>query len=191
MGVSTVAAIVKKTVEFLWEVLQPKHMPVPNEETFLNIAKDHHNIWKFPNCIGVIDGKHVRIVCPAHSGTMYYNYKSFYSIVLQGLVDANYKFSVIDVGGYGKPSDGGTFRASQLFKLIHSNELNIPQNYVLPGSNTTMPFVFIADEAYPLMPNLLKPYSKTQLNADAEYFNKRLSRARKTVECAFGIIYSK
>ncbi|KAB0790312.1 hypothetical protein PPYR_15350, partial [Photinus pyralis] len=54
-----------------------------------------------------------------------------------------------------------------------------------------MPHVIIADEAYPLMKHLLKPYRKQELNADKEYFNKRLSCARRTVECAFGILRSK
>ncbi|KAB0790838.1 hypothetical protein PPYR_15042 [Photinus pyralis] len=54
-----------------------------------------------------------------------------------------------------------------------------------------MPHVIIADEAYPLMKHSLKPYRKQELNADKEYFNKRLSRARRTVECAFGILRSK
>lgn len=54
-----------------------------------------------------------------------------------------------------------------------------------------MPFVFIGDEAFPLLQHLMKPYAANQLNIESEYFNKRLSRARKTVECAFGIIYSK
>ncbi|KAB0790345.1 hypothetical protein PPYR_15288 [Photinus pyralis] len=41
------------------------------------------------------------------------------------------------------------------------------------------------------MKNLLKPYSKQDLNPGKEMFNKRLSRARRTVECAFGILRAK
>ena len=54
-----------------------------------------------------------------------------------------------------------------------------------------MPSVFIGDEAYPLLDNLLKPYSGENLDPDTVYFNRRLSRARKTIECAFGILFSK
>ena len=41
------------------------------------------------------------------------------------------------------------------------------------------------------MPNLLKPYSRNNLSFDEEMFNKRLSRMRKSIECAFGILFAK
>ena len=191
MGPATVSQIVKEMVKALWDILQPLHMKVPTQQEFKDIANDFYKLWNFPNCTGAIDGKHVRIVCPPHSGTMFYNYKQYYSIVLQGLVDANYKFITIDVGGYGKQSDGGTFRSSALFLHLTEGRLDIPINANLPNSEITAPLVLIGDEAYPLLPNLLKPYNRQQLDADKEYFNARLSRARRTVECAFGIIYSK
>ena len=53
------------------------------------------------------------------------------------------------------------------------------------------PFVLVADEAYPLMHCLLKPYGGKNISFDEDCFNKRLSRCRKTVECAFGILTQK
>lgn len=191
MGASTVAAIVDETVNVLWEELQPEHMPVPTVELFKRVAEDFMETWNFPNCVGALDGKHVRVKCPPNSGSMYYNYKKFFSIVLQAVVDARYKFLVIDVGGYGKQSDGGTFQASELYRALVGNRLRLPEPSPLPNSNFMAPFVFLADEAYPLLPYLMKPFSGTNLQPDYDNFNKRLSRARKTVECAFGILNSK
>lgn len=191
MGVSTVSGIVRETVELIWNVLLDDHMPIPTEETFKKISDDYYRLWNFPNCVGTLDGKHIRIRCPSHSGSMFHNYKGFFSIVLQALVDANYKFISIDVGGYGKQSDGGTFRASGLHQRLLNGTLQLPENSVLPESNTNMPYVMLADEAYPLMRNLLTPYRKQDLDPSCEYFNKRLSRARRTVEHAFGIIRAK
>jgi hypothetical protein len=37
----------------------------------------------------------------------------------------------------------------------------------------------------------MKPYERNSLTDRRRNFNERLSRARKTVECAFGILYSK
>ncbi|GFO46008.1 hypothetical protein PoB_007251300 [Plakobranchus ocellatus] len=83
-------------------------MPEPTTDTFKTMAADFFDTWNFPNYVGAIDGKHVRVKCPANSGSMFYNYKNYFSVVLQAAVDASYKFIAIDVGGYGKQSDGGT-----------------------------------------------------------------------------------
>lgn len=166
-------------------------MPVPTTTTFFEIARDCFSLWNFPNCIGCVDGKHVRIKCPSHSGSMFHNYKQCFSMVLQAVVDCHYRFIVIDVGGCGKQNDGGTFNASDLFRLMQNNELNIPNPTDLPGTNVKAPYVFVADDAYPLLPNLIKPYTGRKLTFDEEMFNKRLSRMRKSVECAFGILFSK
>jgi len=57
------------------------------------------------NSSGSIDGKHIRIVPPAHTGTLYRNYTNFYSVVLMALVNSNYEFIYIDVGKQGRLSD--------------------------------------------------------------------------------------
>lgn len=75
--------------------------------------------------------------------------------------------------------------------MLQDNNLNIPAPDTLPNSNDILPYVFVADEAYPLLPNMMRPYQKSLLNDESEYFNARLSRARKCVECTFGIINSK
>jgi hypothetical protein len=31
----------------------------------------------FPRCLGSVDGKHIRVMKPEHSGSMFYNYKVF------------------------------------------------------------------------------------------------------------------
>lgn len=191
MGATTVCKIVHEIVSVLWDVLQPIHMPVPTEEDFMKIADDFYELWNFPHCVGAIDGKHVEIKCPKHSGSMFYNYKHYFSMVLQGTVDANYKFVNIDVGSYGHQSDGGTFRISAINRMLQIGTPKIPQDRELPGTSVHMPYVLIADDAYPLQKHVLKPYSGRNLQADEEYFNMRLSRARRVVECAFGIIFSK
>lgn len=185
------AAIVSETVGVIWQELQHQHMPIPTKEKWNSIAVDFLNKWSFPHCLGSVDGKHVRVRCPDNSGSMFYNYKKYFSIVLQAVVDANYKFVTIDVGGYGKQSDGGTFQASDFYRALIDGKLQLPEPAYLPQSEVRAPFVFVGDEAYPLMPFLLKPYSGTCLPQEQDNYNKRLSRCRKTVECAFGILTSK
>ena len=63
-------------------------MKTPSKEEWLNISAGFEDTWN-SRCIGVIDGKHIRIVCPKMTGTYYYNYKGFYDIVLFAICDSN------------------------------------------------------------------------------------------------------
>ena len=102
------------------------HMPQPSQEDLKKIADDYYRLWQFPNCIGAIDGKHCEIICPANSGSEYYNYKNYFSIILQAVADANTKFVTTEVGGRGKQSDGGTVHYSNSNKLIENGSLKFP-----------------------------------------------------------------
>lgn len=49
----------------------------------------------------------------------------------------------------------------------------------------------MGDEAFPLMDNLMKPFSRKNLNEEQAIFKYRLSRALRMVENAFGILASR
>jgi len=168
-------------------------MPEPSEEQWKAIAEDFWNIWNFPNCIGAVDGKHVNIEAPANSGSVYFNYKKTFSVTLLALVDANYNFIMIDVGSFGRSSDGGIFSHSALGKRMENSSLNIPPDSSLPGTNIEAPFVIVGDEAFPLKTYLMRPYPGRQSSGNdlMTYFNNRLSRARRVSENAFGILVQK
>ena len=55
---------------------------------WLEIAKAFEEKWQFPNCFATMDGKHLTLFQSIHSGSTYYNYKGFRSVVLLALVDA-------------------------------------------------------------------------------------------------------
>jgi hypothetical protein len=89
MGVSTVSKTVKETCKVMWNVLRDEYIPKPTNPMWCEIAKNYWSKWNFPNCIGSLDGKHIEIECPANSGSQYYSYKQYFSILLQALVDAD------------------------------------------------------------------------------------------------------
>ncbi|XP_022172631.1 uncharacterized protein LOC111035356 [Myzus persicae] len=66
------------------------------------------------------------------------------------LVDAKYNFIAVDVGAYGKSSDGGIFTHSNLGKAIEQDKLRIPRSVKLPGTSIEVPYVIVGDEAFPL-----------------------------------------
>lgn len=82
-------------------------MPKPSKETFESNEKYFRERWNFPNVVGCLDGKHVRVRCPKKTGSLYYNYKNYFSLVLFALTDARYKFMAIDVGRFGREGDAG------------------------------------------------------------------------------------
>lgn len=138
-----------------------------------------------------MDGKHIMLQAPFGSGTEYFNYKGFFSIVLFGVVDANYCFTFVNVGCQGRISDGGVYANTSLATLIENNALNMPEASPLPGRTLSVPYVFIGDDAFPLRQHILKPYPGLQNKASGErIFNYRLSRARRISENSFGILSS-
>jgi hypothetical protein len=72
-------------------------------------TEELYSLWQFLNRNGPIDGKHIEIQAPLNSGSLFFSYKNTFYVVLLVLVDANHKFTIIDISGYGKSSDGGLF----------------------------------------------------------------------------------
>lgn len=54
-----------------------------------------------------------------------------------------------------------------------------------------MPFVLLGDARYSLKNYLLRSYTNQNIDSNKEIFNNRLSRARWSVECPFGIFVAK
>lgn len=155
-----------------------------------DIVKGFEVRWNFPNCIGALDGKHVRIHCPASSGSLYYNYKGSFSVVMLALVDANYKITYMDVGSEGRVADGGIWRRCSLQQWLKAGALNLPAPKVWPngGEFGPQPHVIVADDAFPMTTYLMKPHSMRALSKEQRVFNYRLSRARRVSENCFGIM---
>ncbi|PNF17663.1 hypothetical protein B7P43_G07338 [Cryptotermes secundus] len=185
-GETTIGKIVEDVCSAIWTVLQPEFMPVPSEELWRTISDRYLELWNIPNCTGSIDGKHIRIQCP--------NKSAYFSIVLLAVVDADGLFISIDVGDYGRNSDGGVLLNSAFGRNLQQGTLNIPDPKKLPADEdgcTPFPYFFVGDEAFPLQRHIMRPYPRRELTNERRSFNYRISRARKSVECAFGMLASK
>nr|CAI5819837.1 unnamed protein product [Callosobruchus analis] len=178
---NSISQFIPHVCDAIYEVLQD-FIKVPEaEQEWRSIQRESYTHWNFPNCLGAIDGKHVIIRCPPKTGSEYFNYKHSFSITLMAIVDANYCFSYIDLGTNGRISDARVFSKSAFYEAMEHNILHLPSNGV-----------FVADDAFPLRTNLLKPYSRSEpLTECQQMFNYRLSRARQIVENAFCMLTSR
>lgn len=180
------------------------------KQNWVDVSNKFFSTWNMPNCLGAIDGKHIKLKCPPNAGSLYYNYKVIYtnvylfnqslilcyclndsqryhSIILMAVCDADYRFIYVDVGSPGADGDTNVFARSTFGAdiLQNSDALNFPEDSDINGKTT--PFFFVADDAFPLSKRIMKPYGGTLTN-EQRIFNYRLSRARRTIENAFGIL---
>lgn len=175
VGATMVGKIVTDTCIAIWDVLSPMHMMGnPTVEKWNQIAERFEELWNFSNCCGAIDGKHVRIEAPWNSGSLFYNYKSYHSIVLQAVVDAEGKFLIVDVGEAGKTSDEGVFLSSTFGRMFNDQSLNLPMpRQLYTDKNIKFPYVFVGDDAYALYKHMMKPFAKNSLTRQRRIYNYR------------------
>lgn len=163
-------------------------------QNWIKVANEFNYKWQLPNCLGAVDGKHrkhIPIIKPPNSGSSYFNFKRYHSIILMGITDANYKFISIDVGGKGSEGDANMFSRIRLGRMIKEDDPQLLLPDDAPVGNIFMPYYFIGDDAFPLLKRLIKPYKpqrRERLGNDEEIYNYRISRARRCVENAFGIL---
>ncbi|XP_045480414.1 protein ALP1-like [Harmonia axyridis] len=193
VGISTISKIIKETSVIIWKRLCTDFMKLPDTEgEWEAIANGFETKANFPHCLGAVDGKHIRIIKPCHSGSMFFNYKDYFSFVLLAVVDSEYRFIYISIGSYGKECDSTILKNSTFWQKFNDGSLNIPNpKPVHETIHEEMPYVLIGDEGFSLTPNLLRPYGGTHLDHEKKIFNYRLSRARRYVECVFGILANK
>ena len=103
----------------------------------------------------------------------------------------------MDVGCQGRIGHGGVYRDSAFYKALENESLNLPDPIPLPKSkdprwmfdqsDEPIPYVFVADDAFPLGKHCMKPFPKSNLSDCNKIFNYRLSRMRQISENVFGI----
>uniref|UniRef100_A0A8B9HK57 DDE Tnp4 domain-containing protein n=1 Tax=Astyanax mexicanus TaxID=7994 RepID=A0A8B9HK57_ASTMX len=159
------------------------------EAGWRHLADEWYRKWNFPHTIGAVDGKHVACKAPPNSGSEFYIYKGFFSIILLGVVSSDYKFIWADVSGNGSSSDAHIYNHSDLQAGLENGDLlGWPHPDPLPNDTQDVPYILLGDDAFSLRTHMMKPYGAKNLTREERIFNYRLSRGRRVVENAFGIL---
>ena len=120
------------------------------------------------------------------SGSSYFNYKGTHSIVLIAVCGSHCRMILVNIGESGRSSGGGIFANCHFGIAFEEKTLNLPKSPLLPNTKIDFPYVLVGDEAFPLKDYLIRRYPKEVLDDVKRIFGYRLSRARRTIENAFG-----
>lgn len=111
--------------------------------------------------------------------------------MLLAICDANYLFRFVDIGAYGRRSDGGIFQDCVIGQKFDADEMNVPKPAAIAEGGRVLPYCLVGDEAFPLKTYMLRPYpGRNGLTKEQDIYNYRLSRARRMIENTFGILAS-
>ena len=78
-----------------------------------------------------------------NSGSLFFNNKKHFGVVLLAFVDANCEFVIVDIGACGRQSDGSVFANSHFSRMLKAQQISIPPSEPLGGSVlTNLPYVF-------------------------------------------------
>lgn len=113
--------------------------------------------------------------CSQNSGSLYYNYKGWFSIVLLSVCDISYNFTLIDIDQYGSTNDGSVLNNSEMGKAFEDGSMSLAQPGHLP--RFSLPFhsyYLVGDEIFPLKPWLMRPYPGT---------NIKMTKVCSTITC--------
>ena len=143
------------------------------------IEERFRNRWNVPHVVGALDGKHIAIKKPKKSGSEYFNYKGYFSLVLLALVD--YKFLWVNTGSSGSSSDAQIFNRSKLKRRIENGTLGLPPPEPLGPGGPDLHYFLLGDDAFALMLWLVQSYSRRQLTREERIANYRISRGRRVV----------
>uniref|UniRef100_A0A8C3J0A7 DDE Tnp4 domain-containing protein n=1 Tax=Chrysemys picta bellii TaxID=8478 RepID=A0A8C3J0A7_CHRPI len=93
----------------------------------------------FPNCGGAIVGTHIPILAPDHLATDYINWKGYFSMVLQVLVDHRGRFMDTNAGWSRKVHDACILRNTGLFRKLQVGTFFLDQKITV--EEVEMPIV--------------------------------------------------
>ena len=118
-----ICKIVHETTKAIVDILTPEYVKFPESDAEYLAAMATFHGKQISNCVGAIDGSHIRILRPTECSTDFYNRKAYYSILLQGICDGNGKFLSVSCGFPGSIHDARMLKRSGFYKNVVNKRL--------------------------------------------------------------------
>ncbi|XP_075733037.1 uncharacterized protein LOC142775489 [Rhipicephalus microplus] len=164
VGRSMVNGIYKEFCEAIVSVLESDWIKMLSPSEMAEPIREFMAVSDFPQAVGALDGCHFPVSPPQEHVTDYYNYKGWYSIILLVLVNHEYRFRFINVGAPGRCHDSHVYQMSSLSGMVEGPLFKAP---VVTIRGVAVPPLVLCDQAFPLTPNLIKPFGhNTPLSAE-------------------------
>ncbi|VDO65730.1 unnamed protein product [Haemonchus placei] len=166
-GVSTVQGIVYEVASAIKSVLYRDAFPPITRQQLEYVAAKTERKYDYPRAVGFMDGKHINIKKPAHSGGSYFNYKGTHSIILLALVDCDHRILAFDVGAPGRVGDAGVYRRSNIKRLIDNNDHLFPPTRDL-GNVGPVQFHILVDCGFAQGHRFVRPYTRARADTPSK-----------------------
>lgn len=182
-GISTCYSLFYSVLEALIKEFQFDGFP-RDEESLRHMAAEFAESRPrsnpLPGCVGALDGISIKVVKPRKelNPLQFFCRKGYYSLPVQAIVDANYRFVAASAMCVGSTHDSLAFQLSGMGRFIACGGL--PKGYWIA-----------ADDAYGCSEQVINPFGRSTASKYLDSFNFFHSSHRIHVEPAFGMITSR
>lgn len=195
VGTATVVKYTKLVTSIFasCEKLYSKYIVAPTGERLERISKKFFQVTGIPNVAGAIDGTHIvlqkkpdRATCPADfcSGE---GKDAFYSVLLQGVCDADKVFWDVCCVAPGGSNDSEHLKSSSLWTRLWEKE--VLREPVISLQGVSIRPYLVGDKNYPLLPFLINPFDTAPAETQAEsLFDAQLQKGHASIVTTFGIL---
>ncbi|KAF2304324.1 hypothetical protein GH714_029928 [Hevea brasiliensis] len=132
LGISTCHKLVLEVCSAIRNVLMPKYLQWPDEDSLKKIKNDFESISGIPNVVGSMYTTHIPIIAPKISVAAYFNkrhternQKTSYSITVQGVVDPKGVFTDVCIGWPGSMPDDQVLEKSALYQRANGAAFDV------------------------------------------------------------------
>ncbi|GAB4854471.1 hypothetical protein Ancab_039727 [Ancistrocladus abbreviatus] len=178
LGISTCHKLVIEVCSAIRDVLMPKYLQWPDEESMRRSKEEFESISGIPNVVGSMYTTHIPIIAPKVNVAAYFNkkhtqrkQKTSYSITVQGVVNLKGIFTDVSIGWPGSMPDDQVLEKSALHQ--RGNQGLLKGVWIVGGPG------------YPLMDWVLVPYTQQNLTWTQHAFNENIGEIQKVAKEAF------